>query len=67
MMKYIVIKQFSDMGTPKQPGDYVEADDTRAAKLRRMGLIGGRYELPIQTVDIKEYPKKPAAAKKKKM
>ena len=67
-MKYKVIRDFNDGLTVfKQVGDPVELDDWRAAKLRRMGLIGGRYELPIQTVDIKEYPKKPAAAKKKKM
>ncbi|MDD4780355.1 MAG: hypothetical protein PHT02_07105 [Tissierellia bacterium] len=48
-MQYIVIKSFNDMGTYKQIGDYVVADDGRAAKLRRMGLIGGQFK------DIKSF------------
>ena len=44
-MKYIVIKAFNDGLTGfKEVGSYIELDDWRAAKLRRMGLIGGRYE-----------------------
>jgi len=44
-MKYIVIKAFNDGLTGfKAVGSSIELDDWRAAKLRRMGLIGGRYE-----------------------
>ncbi len=54
-MKYKVIRAFNDGLTGfKQVGDPVELDDWRAAKLRRMGLIGGRYEEPIQTAVIHE-------------
>ena len=53
-MQYIVIKPFQDITGFKQVGDPVELDDWRAAKLRRMGLIGGRYEQPIQTAVILE-------------
>jgi len=53
-MKYTVIKPFQDLTGFKQVGDPVELDDWRAAKLRRMGLIGGRYEQPIQTAVIVE-------------
>ena len=53
-MQYIVIKPFQDITGFKQVGDPVELDDWRAAKLRRMGLIGGRYEQPIQTAVIVE-------------
>ena len=53
-MQYIVIKPFQDITGFKQVGDPVELDDWRAAKLRRMGLIGGRYEQPIQTAVISE-------------
>lgn len=53
-MKYIVIKPFQDLTGFKQAGDPVELDDWRAAKLRRMGLIGGRYEQPIQTAVVQE-------------
>ena len=53
-MKYTVIKPFQDLTGFKQAGDPVELDDWRAAKLRRMGLIGGRYEQPIQTAVIVE-------------
>lgn len=53
-MKYTVIKPFKDLTGFKQAGDPVELDDWRAAKLRRMGLIGGRYEQPIQTAVIVE-------------
>ena len=48
-MKYTVIKPFQDLTGFKQAGDPVELDDWRAAKLRRMGLIGGRYEEPVRT------------------
>jgi len=53
-MKYTVIKPFQDLTGFKQAGDPVELDDWRAAKLRRMGLIGGRYEQPIQAAVIVE-------------
>ena len=54
-MKYIVIKAFNDGLTGfKAVGSSIELDDWRAAKLRRMGLIGGRYEEPIQTAVIHE-------------
>jgi len=54
-MKYIVIKAFNDGLTGfKAVGSSIELDDWRAAKLRRMGLIGGRYEQPIQTAVIHE-------------
>lgn len=53
-MQYIVIKPFQDITGFKQVGDSVELDAWRAAKLRRMGLIGGRYEQPIQTAVIVE-------------
>lgn len=41
MRRYVVIQPFIDLGTFRRPGDIVEADDERAAKLRSMGLIGG--------------------------
>ena len=54
-MEYIVIKAFNDGLTGfKEVGSYIELDDWRAARLRRMGLIGGRYEQPIQTAVIVE-------------
>ena len=54
-MKYIVIKAFNDGLTGfKAVGSSIELDDWRAARLRRMGLIGGRYEQPIQTAVIHE-------------
>lgn len=54
-MKYIVIKAFNDGLTGfKDVGSSIELDNWRAAKLRRMGLIGGRYEQPIQTAVIVE-------------
>ena len=54
-MKYIVIKAFNDGLTGfKAVGSSIELDDWRAAKLRRMGLIGGRYEQPIQTAVVVE-------------
>jgi len=54
-MKYIVIKAFNDGLTGfKDVGSSIELDDWRAARLRRMGLIGGRYEQPIQTAVIVE-------------
>jgi len=54
-MKYIVIKAFNDGLTGfKDVGSPIELDDWRAARLRRMGLIGGRYEEPIQTAVIVE-------------
>lgn len=40
-MRYQVIKPFSNMGVVVMPGDFVECDSARAAKLRRLGLIGG--------------------------
>lgn len=70
-MKYIVVKPFVDLGVFKQPGDYVEADDTRAAKLRAMGLIGGQYEQSIERAvpmepEIKQAIIKPKPLKKKR-
>jgi len=54
-MKYKVIRAFNDGLTGfKAVGSSIELDDWRAAKLRRMGLIGGRYEQPIQTAVIVE-------------
>ena len=54
-MKYVVIKAFNDGLTGfKDVGSPIELDDWRAARLRRMGLIGGRYEQPIQTAVIVE-------------
>jgi len=53
-VQYIVLKPFQDVTGFKQAGDPVELDDWRAAKLRHMGLIGGRYEQPIQTAVIVE-------------
>lgn len=40
-MKYIVIKPFRDISGFKSPGETIELDDNRAAKLRSQGLIGG--------------------------
>lgn len=68
-MQYLVIKPFQDITGFKQTGDHVELDDNRAAKLRRMGLIGGRYQPSIQTATIKPTEtrevKEPAKAPKK--
>ncbi len=47
-MKYIVIKPFRDISGFKMPGESIELDDTRAAKLRIMGLIGGRIERAVK-------------------
>jgi hypothetical protein len=49
----------------KEVGSYIELDDWRAAKLRRMGLIGGRYEEPIRTA-VPEVPEVKKAVKKTK-
>lgn len=43
-MKYIVIKPFQDITGFKLPGEPIELDNDRAAKLRTNGLIGGKYE-----------------------
>lgn len=64
-MKYTVIKPFQDLTGFKQAGDPVELDDWRAAKLRRMGLIGGRYEEPIRNA-VPEVPEVKKAVKKTK-
>ena len=65
-MKYIVIKAFNDGLTGfKAVGSSIELDAWRAARLRRMGLIGGRYEEPIRTA-IPEVPEVKKAVKKTK-
>jgi hypothetical protein len=65
-MKYIVIKAFNDGLTGfKAVGSSIELDDWRAAKLRRMGLIGGRYEQPIQTAIVAEPEVREAVTKTK--
>lgn len=65
-MKYIVIRSFNDGLTGfKEVGSYIELDDWRAAKLRRMGLIGGRYEEPIRNA-VPEVPEVKKAVKKTK-
>ena len=65
-MKYIVIKAFNDGLTGfKAVGSSIELDDWRAAKLRRMGLIGGRYEEPIRNA-VPEVPEVKKAVKKTK-
>ena len=64
-MQYIVLKPFQDVTGFKQAGDPVELDDWRAAKLRRMGLIGGRYEPQIITA-VPEEPEVKKAVKKTK-
>ena len=65
-MIYIVTKPFQDITGFKQVGDPVELDDGRAAKLRRMGLIAGRYEQPIRTAVIIEPELREAVVKTKK-
>lgn len=66
-MRYVVIKAFNDgMTGVKLPGDYIEIDEKRAAKYRRMGLIGGRYEAPIRTAVVNEPEKQEAVIKTKK-
>ena len=47
-MKYIVTKEFMDVGAFRSVGDLIEADDRRAAKLRMYGLIGGIERAVIQ-------------------
>lgn len=65
-MKYIVIKAFNDGLTGfKDVGSSIELDDWRAARLRRMGLIGGRYEPQIITA-VPEEPEVKKAVKKTK-
>jgi len=64
-MQYIVVKPFQDITGFKQTGDPVELDEWRAAKLRRMGLIGGRYEAPIRTAVIDEPEVREAVIKTK--
>ncbi len=73
-MQYVVIKPFRDITGFKRVGDPIELDNHRAAKLRRMGLIGGRYQPSIQTATIKpaetratkEAPQKPEPKPKPK-
>ncbi|HRC81347.1 MAG TPA: hypothetical protein PLF27_08165 [Sedimentibacter sp.] len=43
-MKYVVIKPFNDITGFKIPGESIELDDARAAKLRAQGLIGGVWK-----------------------
>jgi len=57
-MKYLVIRPFNELGVFKRPGDYVEVEDYRAAQLRSMGLIGGRYQEPIETAVPKKSVRK---------
>lgn len=72
-MKYIVTQPFNDLGTFRQPGDIVEADDARAAKLRAMGLIGKAEDPEVARLEeivaiypeSKEIPKQLENAKKK--
>ena len=54
MMKYIVSKPFKHDSGYKMSGETVELSDELAAKYRALGLIGGRYEQPIQTAVIVE-------------
>jgi hypothetical protein len=68
-MRYIVTQPFNDLGTFRCPGDFVDADDARAAKLRAMGLIGGAYvehaipQAPIEAATTKKANRKPLQKK----
>ena len=69
-MKYIVIKPFQDISGFKMPGESIELDTSRAAKLRVNGLIGGEFKSPIETTqkDMEQltgiYPESKVYAKK---
>lgn len=43
-LEYVVIKHFNDITGFKIPGESIELDDARAAKLRAQGLIGGVWK-----------------------
>jgi hypothetical protein len=63
MAKYVCAKIFRDYdGAWKHPGDPVEADDSRAAKLRYNKLIGGQY---VESPAAKSVTKPEAKDKKK--
>lgn len=64
-MKYTVIRPFSESGVFLNIGDFVEADNERAARLRLLGLIGGRYQDPIDTA-VPKAPMRKAIKKTKK-
>lgn len=52
-MLYRVIKQFNDLSGIKMPGESIELDNDRAAKLRKNRLIGGLYTEKIEKVEEK--------------
>lgn len=67
-LQYIVIKTFQSIEGVKIPGETIELDDARAAKLRSRGLIGGAFKEPEikQTEDKEVKPVKEKAVKKVK-
>ena len=54
MKEYKVVKPFIDLGVTRNIGDTVQVDNSRAAKLRRYGLIGGIEQAVIQVEKPKE-------------
>jgi hypothetical protein len=54
-MEYKVIKTFRDVcGSMRLPGDNVELDDDRAAKLRFNGIIGQVERVETMTIQAPE-------------
>lgn len=76
-MLYVTTRPFKDITGFKEVGEPIELNDERAAKLRRMGLIGGVYHPQVFTAMQKaeetrnaeeaapDAPVKPRARKKK--
>ncbi len=69
-MRHVVLKPFVDLGVYRAPGDTMEADADRAAKLRKLGLIGDPVVDPttapiIETAAV-EAPENAAAPKPRK-
>lgn len=66
MMTYIVLRPFKDISGYKKAGDTIQLDAARAAKLRRYGLIGNRYEAQQIMSAVPEVPEVQKAVKKTK-
>ena len=62
-MLYTVVRSFNDLNVAKLPGEPIELDNDRAAKLRKLGLIGN-YKPPAITETAKQ-PEKSTTKKVK--
>lgn len=69
-MRHVVLKPFVDLGVYRAPGDTMEADADRAAKLRKLGLIGDPVADPTTAPTVEaaavEPPENAAAPKPRK-